>query len=97
MRIASAMVRPHVVNFMDQMLLSDEGLRVEGVLVPADFPATRLGQLVPRSKDYILMATRELGQWVFNPADDHLVRGGAVLVLMASPGGRAHLEQLLSA
>ena len=28
MRIASAMVRPHVVSFMDQMLRSDDGLRV---------------------------------------------------------------------
>ncbi len=33
MRIASAMVRPHVVNFMDQMLHSDDGLRVEELLV----------------------------------------------------------------
>lgn len=31
MRIASAMVRPHVVSFMDKMLHTDEGLRVEEV------------------------------------------------------------------
>ena len=28
---------PHVVGFMDQMLHSDEGLRVEEVVVPGDF------------------------------------------------------------
>jgi voltage-gated potassium channel len=97
MRIASAMVRPHVVNFMDQMMRSDEGLRVEEVMVPAGFAATPLAELIPKSRDYILMATHEHGQWVFNPADDHLVKAGAALVLMASPGGRAHLEKLLKA
>lgn len=95
MRITSAMVRPHVVNFMDQMLLTDDGLRVEEVIVPADFAATSVAELVPKSRDYILMATHEHGKWVFNPADDHVIKPGAALVLMASPDGRAHVEKLL--
>jgi voltage-gated potassium channel len=95
MRIASAMVRPHVVNFMDQMLHSDDGLRMEEVMVPDSFTAMPVAQLVPKSRDYLLMATRENGQWVFNPPDDHLVKPGSALILMASPGGRAHLDQLL--
>jgi uncharacterized protein with PhoU and TrkA domain len=41
------------------------------------------------------MAAHEHGKWVFNPADEHVVQAGAVLVFMSSPGGRAHLEQLL--
>lgn len=97
MHIASAMVRPHVVNFMDQMLHSDEALRVEEVVVPAGFPDTRVAALVPRSRDYILMATHENGKWVFNPGDEHVVKAGAALVLMANPGGRLHLENLLKA
>ena len=43
MRIASAMVRPHVVNFMDQMLYSDENLRLEEVIVPAHVPPYATG------------------------------------------------------
>ena len=97
MRIASAMVRPHVVNFMDQMLRSDDGLRVEELVVPADFVSTPLGTLAPKSKEYLLMATHEKGQWVFNPTDDHPVHAGVTLVFMASPDGRAHLERLLRA
>lgn len=96
MRIASAMLRPHVVNFMDQMLHSDDGLRVEEVIVPPGHPATPLGELVPKSREYILMATHEHGKWVFNPADEHVVKAGTALVLMASPGGRAHLEKRLN-
>jgi len=95
MRIASAMLRPTVVNFMDQMLLSDDGLRVEEVAVPADCPSTPLAQLVPKSRHYILMAIHEQGKWVFHPEDERPVQGGTTLVVMANPTGRAHLEQLL--
>lgn len=97
MRIASAMVRPHVVSFMDQMLYSDENLRLEEVVVPSHVPATSLAELVPRSRDYMLMATHEHGKWVFNPPDTHTVKGGTTLVLMANPGGRLHLEKALKA
>jgi voltage-gated potassium channel len=95
MRIASAMVRPHVVSFMDQMLHTDEGLRVEQVVVPAGFVSTPLATLLPKSKDYLLMATHEQGRWIFNPPDEHTIHAGAALVFMASPDGRAHLEKLL--
>jgi len=95
MRIASAMVRPHVVNFMDQMLHSDKGLRVEEVIVPEGTAPTLLTALVPKSRDYLLVATHETGKWVFNPQDDHVVKAGDALVLMASPGGRAQLENTL--
>jgi voltage-gated potassium channel len=97
MRIASAMVRPHAVNLMDQMLHREDGLRIEEVTVPAGFAPTPLAQVVPRSKDYILMATHEHGNWVFNPPDDHLLQGGSTLVLMVTAGGRAQLEKLLHA
>ncbi|MDP2367049.1 potassium channel family protein [Rhodoferax sp.] len=97
MRIASAMVRPHVVNFMDQMLRSDDGLRVEEVLVPIGFEARPIKDLLPKSRDYILMATHEHGHWVFNPDDDHVVRAGHVIVIMANPGGRESVEQMINA
>jgi voltage-gated potassium channel len=97
MRIASAMVRPHVVNFMDQMLHSDDGLRVEEVIVPVGFTSTPLTKLLPKSKDYLLMATHANGEWAFNPSDDHPIAAGTALVFMASPDGRARVEQLLLA
>ncbi len=95
MRIASARVRPHVVNFMDPMLRSDDGLRVAEVLIPAGVEARPASQLIPKSREYMLMATHERGQWVFNPADDHMVGAGAALAMMTSPKGRAQVERLL--
>ncbi|WP_296356518.1 potassium channel protein [Ramlibacter sp.] len=97
MRIASAMVRPHVVNFMDQMLRSDEALRVEEVVVPPRFAGRALSRLLPKSREYMVMATHEQGRWVFNPPDDHLVQQGAVILLMTSPQGRAAVEKMLAA
>ena len=97
MRIASAMVRPHVVNFMDQMLHTDNGLRVEEVRVPSGFTPTPLTELIQPSRDYLLMALHEQNKWVFNPAPDHMLVAGTTLILMATPGARTHLEKLLSA
>lgn len=96
MRIASAMLRPHVVSFMDQMLHSDEGLRMEEVVIPPGHDATTVGVLVPRSREYVLVATHEHGHWVFNPADEHVIKSGTALVLMTTPGGRAHLEHIMN-
>lgn len=95
MRIASAMVRPHAVNFMDQMLRTDDQLRVEEVVVPASFADTAVRDLLPKSRDYMLMATHEQGKWTFNPADDHLIKAGAALVVMTNPTGRSQIEKLL--
>lgn len=95
MRIASAMVRPHVVNFMDQMMYSDEGLRMEEVLVPDGFVPRSLLGLVPKSKDYLLVAIHDHARWIFNPPDDQPIKAGMALVLMTSPDGRAGLENIL--
>ena len=95
MRIASAMTRPHAVNFIDQMLRTDDGLRVEEVVVPNQFPTAPLADLVPRSRQYILMAIRENDRWVFNPPDDQQIKAGAALIFMTNPGGRQYLEKLL--
>ena len=93
MRIASVMVRPHVVNFMDQMLLSEDALRMEELRVPEGVGTISIGDLVPLSRDYILMATHEQGRWVFNPDEDHPVQAGSALILLTNPEGRDRLER----
>jgi len=96
MRIASAMVRPHVVNFLDEMLKSEKRLRVEEVVVPANFPEIPLEQLKLGSAEYMLLAVREARDWVFNPAPDYRLRGGQTLITMTSPAGLQELELRLA-
>ena len=95
MRIASAMVRPHVVNFLDEMLRSDNRLRVEEIVVPSHFPEAELSSLKLGGRDYLLLAVRDVDQWHFNPDERYIVRPGNTLVVMATPSGRQTLEKLV--
>lgn len=96
MRIASAMIRPHVVSFLDEMLKSEKNLRVEEVPVPAGFIPKPISALQLRSANYVLLAVRERnGEWQFNPDEDFLIKPGFMLIAMASPVGRMEIERSL--
>ena len=97
MRIASSMVRPGVVNFLDEMLRSDNRLRVEEVHIPPGFERRPLGSLVTVSRDYILLAARLKDDWQFNPPPEFMVGPGTTLVVMVNPEGRGLLEKLVAA
>ena len=96
MRIATAMVRPNVQTFLDEMLRSEQKLRVEEVMVPARFVPRALGQLQLRDPGYVVLALRRRGEWVFNPADDIRLEPGNTLIIMASPQGLHSLENRLT-
>ena len=91
MRIASAMLRPHVVSFLDEMLRSEHKLRLEEVLVPERFEPRALDTLRLRSPNYVLLAVRHGGDLVFNPSDEFMLEPGqhvvGVLVQPPDPVG----------
>lgn len=97
MRIASSMIRPEVVSFLDEMLRVDNALRVEEIEVPSTFQGTTAGELGLRGLDYVLLAVRSNGKWLFNPQRDYAIKGGCTLIVMATPGGRAALENVFRA
>ena len=77
------------------MLRSEHKLRVEEVTVPAGFVPRAFGQLQLHDPDYVILALRRGGEWLFNPADDCLLEPGNILILMASPHGlQALVKQL---
>jgi voltage-gated potassium channel len=81
------------VTFLDEMLKSEDNLRVEEIVVPSGYPATTVAELKQAGRDYILLALREQKSWNFNPPDDKLIKPGFTLIVMATPAGRKQLEK----
>lgn len=95
MRIASAMVRPHVVSFLDEMLRAEHKLRVEETIIPDSFTPRPLKSLALRGDNYIVVAVRHGSDWTFNPPGDFIVHPHHVLIAMATPKGLAELSALV--
>jgi voltage-gated potassium channel len=93
LRLASEILRPHVVGFLDLMLKEQSRtLRIEDLVVPEGSPWTGrpLGQLDLRNRYNLLpMALKNAGNegdanqnfWV-NPPDNIGVKGGIVIIVM---------------
>ncbi len=95
LRIVSAMVRPNVALFLDDMLKSDENVRMEEVRVPGEMGGMPLSTLYFGNQDCVVLAARHAQDWVFNPPAQHVLQGGDVLMVMATAEGRMRLEQLI--
>lgn len=98
MRLASELVRPSVVSFLDQMLRdTNRNLRIEEVAVQAGSafvgrPVSSLN-LHEYGSGLLLLALRHgSGDYVFNPAADTAVTPGSRLIVMGDPASVAHLD-----
>lgn len=95
LRIVSAMVRPNVMNFLDEMLKTDSNLRMEEVVIPESLAGKPLSVLYQSNKDCMVLALQRDNAWQFNPQANHLLRERDVLMVMSTPEGRSRLEQLI--
>ncbi len=94
-RIVSAMLRPNVMNFLDEMLKSDNTLRMEEIILPDNLVNKSLNVLYHGNHDCLVLAIQRDGAWYFNPPARHILKAGDVLMVMTTPEGRAHLENLI--
>ncbi|MCX7192223.1 MAG: NAD-binding protein [Proteobacteria bacterium] len=93
--LVSAMVRPNVMNFMDDMLKSDSKLRMEEILIAASLVDKPLSVLYQENKDCMVLAIQRHGTWQFNPSSTQLLQEGDLMMVMTTPQGRSRLEQLI--
>lgn len=99
MRLASELVRPTVVGFLDQMLRdTNRNLRIEDVEVGGGSPLVGRQVSELHLHDYgsglLLLAMRQAsGEYVFNPAAHSVVGEGARLIVMGDPPSVGHLEE----
>ena len=76
LRMASEMVRPTAVSFLDTMLRDKEkNLRVEEIAVPDPFVGRTVSDLnLKRYPHFLLLAVRTAEDWVYNPSDDYIIK-----------------------
>jgi voltage-gated potassium channel len=98
LRMASEMVRPAVVSFLDIMLRDREkNLRIEEAALPAAVAGRALSALgLDRYPRLLLLAVRRGESWEYHPDADYPVEADDRLVFMTTPEVRRQLETLLS-
>jgi voltage-gated potassium channel len=101
LRMASELVRPTVVSFLDRMLRDkDSELRVEEVTVPEK--AAAIGRTLESLRIFevggaLLLAVQKPGEdFQFKPSPETMVEGGMTLIIMANLDGRNKLEGRLT-
>ncbi|MBI3600488.1 MAG: potassium channel protein [Nitrospinae bacterium] len=98
MRMASEMIRPMVVSFLDVMLRDKEkNLRIEEVSAPQSFTETTIASLnIKKLPNVLLLAVRTKGDWIYNPPDNYLVKPENTLIFMTTPDGRDNLKKIFA-
>jgi len=98
LRMASEMIRPTVVSFLDMMLRDREkNLRVEDVNIPDTYVGNQIAALdLKKYRDVVLLALKSDGDWVYNPADEDVIKPNDTLVVMTTPEEGQKLEKVLS-
>jgi voltage-gated potassium channel len=98
MRLASELVRPAVVSFLDKMLRDkDQNLRIEEVDIGPH--STLIGRTIEslevrRFHNLLVLAVMEEGAktYIYNPAPEYAVKPNSRLIVMGSPDGVSRMQ-----
>ncbi len=99
LRLASAMVRPHVVDFLDAMLREPGAIRVQEVTVGRAGAGQTLRALdLQERTGVVVFAMREAGtqRHIFNPPPEHMLEAGDVLMGCADPEQLGALQRIVT-
>ena len=99
LRLASAMVRPNVVDLLDAMLREPGATRVQEVTVGPAVVGQALSELKLQERTgVIVFALREgaTQRHVFNPSQERLLQAGDVLMGCADPEQHAALQRIVT-
>ena len=93
--LVSAMVRPNVMNFLDDMLKSNSKLRMEEIRISGRMTGKLLKVLYQENEDCMVLALQREGVWQFNPSPLQLLQESDLIMVMSTPQGRTRMEQLI--
>lgn len=99
LRIASEIIRPDVVEFLDIMLRDKkQNTRIEQVSLPPGSPLAgkKLSDTkIRKATDVLVIALRTEDDFIYNPGPDTIITEGAVLVVLGSIGSVIKLRESL--
>jgi len=101
LRIASELIRPHVVSFLDRMLRDekDVGIRLEDISVTegASFVGKTFSDLYAQSGVLVISYHNpRTGDFEYNPDPEQIIEAGMVLIFIGVAANRIALQKLLS-
>jgi voltage-gated potassium channel len=97
LRMASEMIRPTVVSFLDIMLRDKmKNLRIEEIAVAESYNGKPLSVLtLQKYPQTLLLAIKTRDDWIFNPPRDYVFTPGTTLIFMTTPEDRDALQKQL--
>jgi voltage-gated potassium channel len=98
LRIASEMIRPTAVSFLDVMLRDrDLNLRVEEIAVPDSFSRRPIRALnLIKHPHSLLLAVKKGENWFYHPPEGEVLQSGDTLIFMTTPEERGRLEDIFA-
>jgi len=95
MRMASEMVRPTVVSFLDKMLADkDKNLRVEEVKLKDKYAGKRIADIdMGKFTDTLILAVLHNEKWTYSPKGEHILESGSSIVVITTPEEREKLVE----
>lgn len=98
LRLASTVIRPHVVDFLDMMLKHQVATRFAESVIQAgsDLVGRTLGEArLPEQTGLVVVAVRDReGQFIYNPPDQLRLNAGDALIIIADNNQLAKLNKL---
>jgi len=98
LRMASEMIRPTVVSFLDIMLRDKErNLRIEEIPLPDSFVGKPISVLeLKKYPAILLLAVRTEADWIYNPPDNYIIEPKSILIFLTTPKERSEIEKIFA-
>lgn len=99
-RMANELLRPEVVEFLDQMHRADDALRIEELTLPANSPlvgrSLRQARMRPRTNALVVAMRTPDGALLYSPGPDVVLHASAKLIVLGAHRDLENLRALLA-
>jgi voltage-gated potassium channel len=97
LRMASEMIRPAAVSFLDTMLRDEyKDLRIEDLPVSESFIGKPISSLnIDKYHNTLLLAIKTKSGWIYKPPESYTIKPDNTLILMTTPNERKEIENTI--